>query len=215
MQISQDDVDSILEQARRFYKAGGKSTNKRYDIANIPNPTEKHTRRNEGRDEKTAARNAFRTDAKSARMTWAQVGQEIIVRNHQIGNCAEMSAVAVHLCIRRLSGRYGQMYIGHLRHPGDHNFVVLSIDGSMPPWTAILAMRGIRDNNFWVIDCWANIACPAMQYPNELNNKIKSWSEQMKQVRSREHTWVDPNSGSYKTALLASALGWYSPYRLM
>jgi|GEM_PF-6827536 len=110
------------------------------------------------------------------------------------GKCSEMAAVAAYYFRLRMRGQYATMYMGTVSSPGDHVFVLLSVDGTPPQGENISLMaRNQGSDNFWVIDPWANVACRARDYPSRLLTKFSMWSVQNKLARgggSRQYKWL-------------------------
>lgn len=205
--MSDADVQHMLQTVRTFYKGGGKSTNKRYDINKITNLTPKHYRRNDidGRDEQI-----LNTRRSHSGKTIFQSGTELFASNNKSGNCQEMCCVTAYLIKTMMLGltMSSKILVAYLRGAGDHAFIVISESGSLPTWSSIPSMD-VSDDNFWTIDCWANVAGPARSYHLKLVAKLTQWSADHKQIRTGANVsssrYNDPVS--YLPQLLTSQLG--------
>jgi hypothetical protein len=214
MPIDQSSANFILETARNFYKGSEKSANKRYDTTGIPDPTVKHTRRNHL--QRIALQNMvqYRERDETFSMSFLQLGQDLFSHGNRAGNCLEMSSVAAYLTSAMLPGQCQLLLFGRLSRPGDHLFLLLSVNGNIPSGLSISGLTvNTMDDQYWVIDPWANIACRVAEYPARLLTKLTQWSGQQKQV-AWQRAWRSPSNPEYVAATLNSPLTWESAYNL-
>jgi hypothetical protein len=212
MPINEGQVLSIFQQVRLFYKGFEKSDNKKYNLNEIAEPSAKHQLRNHNQPLQTPRIGESRQIARRDKNDWYTMGLYLWVDQKRFGNCTEMSAVTAFLCSERL-GNNAKILMGHVVTPGDHVFVLISADGTVPPGDNISLLAQNNDSDkFWIIDVWSNIACKPRYYPSRLLEKFHSWSNQKKMVWGRnlynEANWYDPNSRSFITAFLGSRLVW-------
>jgi hypothetical protein len=179
MPINHSDVNFVLWLVRNHYRNGLKSENKLYD----PAINEKHQRRNnnallahplifQGRRDRVA---------REPGREKVLIGQDLMDENVTYGNCTEMSYVVLFVCQQHLKGKCHSAWFARINTPGDHGFVLISEDGSLPKTNHVegLATCG---HGFWIIDCWLNVACEARDYPAMARAKLVTWSSQNKRI---------------------------------
>jgi arginyl-tRNA synthetase len=186
MPFSQQDADRTLRNARAFYKGGSKSANKIY-------PVDKAVATGDTKGlkmfQRTLTANEVNLKLERVRehrpgMTVADYGWHLYMKELTEGNCAEMNSVVASLLRQTglVSKDDAKMFWMDVNPPGDHNFIVVSSDGSSPDWANISGMR-VSTGNFWAIDCWLNVACPAGDYPRRISEKLAKWASDWKQIR--------------------------------
>jgi hypothetical protein len=187
--ITQLDVNTVLLQARAFYKTGWKSENKVYDPKQLADlgilEEDKHRNRNS---------NAIQAKENVASLRATPItpdaayGQHIVETDQSAGNCGEMCAVVAYYAQALATWRQGvcNIYICKVLPPGNHSFVVLSGNGSMPNHHRLAQTSSVIGRNFWAIDCWMNIACPLNQYLPNAMTKMNQWARQGKGITSRD-----------------------------
>lgn len=212
MPITEMQIKSVLAQARTHYKGGYKSSNKVYTNEDTP----KAKLRNDivyGTDADPhpvpSQIVALRKFLKPFDLTMQRKGEFIINSGITYGNCGEMAAVALQIC-RLQIGPGVPAFTATLQPPGDHIFLVLSADGSSPSPRAFNAYQLSRENptNFWVIDCWSNVAGSVKDYPNQLRAKFSSWANQEKRIVGTDGDEVDPSSAGNIHNFLGSTIKW-------
>ncbi|MGF6094171.1 hypothetical protein [Pseudomonas sp. 18175] len=116
---------------------------------------------------------ALRSDAASIVIRWLRqsaLGDADRVVKTGAGNCYEMSLLAKDI-IRKSGGR-----AYHWNASGEHAFTVVggpsrapaaTIDFSEPHWA-----------DAWIVDPWADIACPANEYIKQLQEKMVKWESE-------------------------------------
>jgi hypothetical protein len=186
MPISQSELSAVLMQARQFYKGGIKSGNKMYDLSRVPNLSAKHHRRNSNAIKSDSERERQQELAELENIPDREWGGWLYSRGFTAGNCPEMSAVSAHLASESFKQRVKALFMVAVNYPGDHVFVLLSVNGDQPTWEYIPNMGREAGSNFWVIDCWFNIACPAQDYFLKLWTTLDRWAEQGKYILARE-----------------------------
>jgi hypothetical protein len=87
--------------------------------------------------------------------------------------------------------------------PGDHVF--LSVGKSFQ-WRNIRSMQQDASDTM-IIDCWANIACLAQDYPEAITAKFLQWDEQDKQVYVRRK-WYHPKRNYIRNMLEGEIVTW-------
>jgi hypothetical protein len=210
MPIDQGSADLILQTARNFYKGSEKAPNKRYDLAELPNPTAKHIRRNNFQLTSSQRLLQYREWVRTTALNFLQIGRDLWLHRIRSANCLEMSSLAAYLASSLFPGHYQALFLGRLSPPGDHAFLLVSVDGTIPSGLSISGLAANTvDDRYWVIDPWTNTACRVADYPNRLITKFTQWSEQRKQVWF-QGGWTTPRTGVYMTATLNSSLRWDS-----
>jgi hypothetical protein len=176
----------------------------------IQNPTAKHLRRNYLQLVSFQNMARYRAQAQPFSTSFLQLGQDLWFHGHRAGNCFEMSSVAAYVTSMMLPGQCKLSLFGRLSRPGDHLFLLLSVNGNIPSGQNISGLTANTiDDQYWVIDPWANIACKVSEYPARLLTKLTQWSEQQKQV-GWQGSWQNPGSSGYISAALNSPLTWES-----
>ena len=179
MPIIQADVDGVLEQARAFYKGGGKTTNKVY--LNIGDPDDIPPKRWDRNDEAEDEDNEI--------MNWemsvppgVDEGALIVNEGFRRGNCQLMSKVVRYYSERSapLLNKRASLCTAEVLIRGlfSHVFVVVSdphVRMFEYPTVARMANAHPPASGAWVIDCWANLACPAPEYGSRLRAKMDTW----------------------------------------
>ncbi len=202
-----------------FYKyIQKKSSNKVYNIqklnaAGIDTSSPKYAARNSNADRINPLINTQRDRFEEE--TRPKYGDILFSSNFAAGNCVEMASVVMSLCRKdsAFSSKFEKIYYISVNEPGDHVFVALSVDGTRPNWTKIPFMmnEGKRyRNNFWIIDCWLNVACQARDYHTEAQQKLKRWGTQGKEIICQNSAGVirqyDLNENDYLTQMMGSRL---------
>jgi hypothetical protein len=187
MSINQSDVDNVLGQARQFYKRSLKSSNKVYDLSRVSVLNNmKYSQRNANADQSNLERAKQSELADSRNISDNEFGRWLYVNGFKAGNCPEMSAIALHLAATLLAKRFKASFIVTVNYPGDHVFVLLSVNGDQPTWMHIPNMGRETGDNFWIIDCWFNIACPVQLYLLKVWQKLDQWAAQGKDILAEE-----------------------------
>ena len=213
MPFSQQDADRILALARTFYKGRSKSANKIYPMEAAFAP--ENTERGMKMFQRTLTANQVNNNLEKLRenrpgMTVPSYGWQLYMNDKGEGNCAEMSSVVASFL--RQSGMLSQgsakMFWMDVNPPGDHNFIVVSSNGFKPFWASINGMRFSTDN-FWALDCWFNVACPAPDYYRKISEKLTKWASEQKQIREANAArdgWIyhDLNQQNYLNRLSMS-----------
>ncbi|MCU1248902.1 MAG: hypothetical protein JWQ49_1931 [Edaphobacter sp.] len=202
--ITQGDANRLLAQARAIYKGGWKSGNKIYISEPGAPPQQKHLIRNANAQSAKDHIPELRTQAFEPPSAY---GQMIVEDDQHAGNCGEMSAVVAYYCQFLPSWQQGacRVYYCKVLHPGDHAFIVLSGNGMPPPYHRLAQTSLLIGANFWVVDCWLNIACPFGQYLNRAIDKLREWGLQRKGIKSG-HTLYDLRDGKYQENMRRSGL---------
>jgi hypothetical protein len=207
MPLDQSDVTFLLWIARNHYRSGLKSSNKIYANPIFP----KQARRNINAQDAQTKIDELRAN-RSATQTSVEYGRSLLDNNTSFGNCDEMCAVVLEVCRHHLGGRCKRALSIYI-DPGDHVFVLLSEDGSLPDFSAWQAghpqvnpdpgdvagnIQGLSyaGDTFWVIDCWLNVACRAAEYPLRARMKLNSWAAQNKHVKTKYGLQI-PNHDEY------------------
>ncbi|MCU1251016.1 MAG: hypothetical protein JWQ49_4045 [Edaphobacter sp.] len=182
--VTQVDMDRILLKARTFYKNGFKSWNKFYDKERFQDQNgyvlAKHLIREQKGTVAYDQGEAIRP--LTLHLSSDRYGDWLYENQITTGNCAEMSAIVIRNC-RLLQGRCKAVYEISMDRPADHMFVLLSVNGNVPPWRNVSQMEFYSDtDNFWIIDCWLNIACQARYYRELMRLKLARWASQYKVV---------------------------------
>ena len=207
---------AAFQQTRDFFKHSLKTDNKRYTenaSADAGKIQRARTRLRAGRPLIGYAQTEARYDR-----TPRQYGRWLHLRGPLVaaGNCSEMSCVALYYLSvgqAQYAFPFPVRYVA-LEYPGNHVFLVA---GYLPPvvvnvpyWETSTVSVEMMCNAIpdmaesYVVDVWAGIFCPTRVYPFELQVKLDKWSRQGKEVRWREHLWVDPGAENYVNSLLNS-----------
>ncbi|SRR5258708_5777647 len=206
--MTEMEITSVLRQARAHYKGGYKSSNKVYAQNNTP----KERARNNIVDDPNPIGHdilALRRSLRPYGLNMEQKGEHYLTSGITYGNCGEMAAVALRLCRLRFGPRI-PVFTAELRPPGDHIFLVLSVNGRRPSSMAINVYQLSREDpaNFWVIDCWSNVACSVRDYPHRLRTKFKKWATDGKEIVDMEGEGVDPSNPRIVHHFLGSPIEW-------
>jgi hypothetical protein len=107
---------------------------------------------------------------------------------YKAGNCTEYAAIAWRYLV-------GQGVLAHIvgLEGGDHAFAVVGL--KQLPSKDFTAWG----EDVWICDPWANICCPAADYPKAWNEKMARWDEKEKlildadgePIRPTEHSWLN------------------------
>lgn len=91
-----------------------------------------------------------------------------------VGNCSEMSLLAKDM-INSSGGRAYEWAAGT-----EHAFTVVGGPAELPGATVDFSGPEWRDA--WIVDPWADIACPASQYTSKLDEVMRQWEAQGMQI---------------------------------
>lgn len=217
--MNQETADLVKNMVRDFLKTGLKSTNKLY--AKSSEATVYKRMKGGVESERTVT-----PEMKAKRLKSAQVevqlelkkirdsrakpsgcktplayGELLCKQGVPIGNCTEMASLAIFF----LRVEPVDCYLAQIADPGDHVFCVVSPSRPMAE-----SISKIKDEaNAWVIDPWANIACPAANYMALLRAKFETWNAAGKRVafkNSTEAGWTSPTESKYQVQTLFSKL---------
>lgn len=110
---------------------------------------------------------------------WDPVAHGFIVLNRKtlVGNCLEMASAAAYLAVRR---QVGTPWLMCIQPPGDHVFCLVN-EGQKPGAGKVDDFL-THPSDGWVIDPWANVCCPAVEYQQEFCAQMLHWSKQGKTV---------------------------------
>lgn len=86
------------------------------------------------------------------------------------GNCGEMAALSKDI-IEKSGGRAYEWAI-----PGSHAFTVVGGPSTLPAGSVNFSEAAWADA--WIVDPWANIACPAREYTQQLSNVMHKWAQE-------------------------------------
>ena len=105
-------------------------------------------------------------------------------REDRVGNCLEMSAMAV--TIARRTPAIGTPWLVYITAPGDHAFCAITASGDTAPpaWTTVMEMAN-DEKKTYIVDPWANTCCLAKVYPRLVVSKFEDWSDQGKRIIKR------------------------------
>jgi hypothetical protein len=159
-------ANEVFDEVKRAYRAGFKSANKLYA---------------RGDKEQTSLRRAF--DAYRAikildDQHLYNIKKEIVIPptaklSIPAANCGELSKLVAKLVTER--GGYAEVWkFGKV----DHAFAVVG----RPPGATTTSFSDWKDA--WIVDAWANIACPAPQYIGKFVEKMKKWERSGKIIHS-------------------------------
>jgi hypothetical protein len=138
----------------------------------------------------------------SRRFNRVEIGREIVRRGQKLGNCEQMCAVTAYFVDSFDDSTY--IFYCDINLPGDHTFLCVGLP-PRPRWINIESMSN-DISNVMIIDCWANIACPARDFPLRMRNKLLQWDWQNKQIwYAPGDVWQYPG-GTYATNMLTSGL---------
>ena len=96
--------------------------------------------------------------------------QKVIQVANGAANCGELAALACAHLSENSAKRFDFVL---LEQPGDHAFVVV---GEPRPWSGVYPSSfGKWLSDAWICDPWANLACKAVDYPVQWQDKMRKW----------------------------------------
>jgi hypothetical protein len=209
MPITNGEAKDILERARGFYKHGAKSTNKVYISEGGAELTFKQSERwrkvGESLNRKEELGQILEL---GRRLSWVDFGGMLLQRSEKTGNCPHMSAVTAYFA-NEYHGKEA-MTMCVVQPPGNHVF--LSVGVASPQWQNIASMKQDTSSKAMIIDCWANIACRAQDYPQKMTEKLLLWSGQRKYIYNNQV--LHEPTGTYRENMLNGKLSFEDPWKM-
>jgi hypothetical protein len=186
-----------FEATRIFYKSGLKSGNKIYQPSG-PNSrgVQKWRKRYENHLIANENMPSSRAMVRALDLSMTETGNYLIEHEVKWGNCTEMAFVLA-ARLRLCDCGSSTIYFAAIKHPGDHAFIIVSLDGTPPPSKArVLDFRNWNGRGFQAVDPWMNICCPINEYPSLGVNKLRKWSSVDKKVLYG-NKWTNPLNLNY------------------
>jgi hypothetical protein len=221
---------TIFEETRRFYEAGGKSANKRYDTVNASwwkRISGKAVQRNVGQLAAAAALPIQRGQTQG--MGILQTGAYVLNAGVPVANCGELACLAAYLATA--AGVHStELALASVVTPNpgpagrsaDHVFALygtpqrltlLENSNGLPAAALTNISRGapIFHDQVYALDAWANVWCSLEQYAAKVASKMQSWQGQGKRVfwvyggGPNDYEWTPPG-GQYSQVFAAASL---------
>jgi hypothetical protein len=186
---TQQDVDDLLVQIRKFFGEGDKSGNKRYSpdrSGRLPDsPSQKQIDRAAQASASVSSIIFWRDERKKSGLSDYQYGETIWKTGTKAGNCWEQACVAA----------WGAQFYGFttsytcmIDDPGDHVFCL--VDYKNPVWKTVSDMKTAGGEG-WIIDPWANTCCRPGEYVERFQAKMQKWAAQGKRI------WYDTKVNNF------------------
>ena len=173
---SEEQAAEVFKTARAFFKKGDKSVNKLYvkppDDVDTDTPAKQRRR-----DMVFKHQGKLQEDRRNRLgMSPSQKGDAMRDNKNTLGNCLEMSCVAVSIA----SERKIPSWLATTDNTADHHFCVLS--DKIPTWKNIDAMGKDQISDVWIVDVWANVWAKPQDYKQKLSEHFVAWTGKGKQV---------------------------------
>lgn len=91
-----------------------------------------------------------------------------------------------------VSYKHPNVQVSSLSLPGH----TLAAVGTIPPECINLPLAA-WPKHLYMCDPWANIVCPAPEYPAKFAEKMEKWKSDHKQIRFDNDTWIDPTDDKW------------------
>ena len=181
MKLNEENVESVYQEVRAFFKGGVKAVNKTYDQQIDPAKSERvRTRSNAG-----ALFPKVRDEAPTALM----LGDVMRDTGNTWGNCYEAASVAASYFKERMPDVKLTIVTAS---PGDHDWLIVGED---PGKTTVRAFAEVsKDEPVFAVDVWAGICCRVGQYPDEFQETMGKWQDAGKRVVTPDGTHQLPVS---------------------
>jgi hypothetical protein len=197
--------------ARFWFKTGDKSNNKVYGENSSMDPA-KIQRRAVGIERGDPKRGDIRKWPYQFGGSVA-FGNRLIDQSIKVGNCSEMSCVALALA-SKLCSVDTPLWLGVLDEPADHTFALVGtalprLLGNRP--TRITDLNRLTSgtasdgDGLYVVDVWAGICCHVSEYESRFRSQMQKWSGQGKLIDTDDDGMLDP-AGSFLSTHMNATL---------
>jgi hypothetical protein len=166
----------IYHEVKNAYRAGHKSGNKRYVRGDNDKIDASRQRRFHAALALAAIRDRYLHNVKSGKVV--PPGDELCI---PAANCGDLARIVAKRTIER--GGYAEVW---QFDDATHGFAVIG----HPPRGTATSFRDWKD--VWIVDPWANIACPAPQYIDRFIEKMKKWERAGKGILDDAVSPLDP-----------------------
>ncbi|WP_438867287.1 hypothetical protein [Pseudomonas sp. L1(2025)] len=112
-----------------------------------------------------------------------------------VGNCGEMALVSKDI-ITQSGGRAYEWQASD-----DHIFTVVGGPSELPPGTVDFAGEAWKDA--WIVDPWADIACPAREYTRRIDEVMTQWARDKVRIRTGQNQFISPRDNNWLDALVS------------
>lgn len=152
-------------------------------------------------------------------------GEHLLENSVKFGNCGEMVAAAIKFIEEDPAAqiKVKGVFVAQVGDRSDidgtnHDLIILSRDGSEPPWSKLseIGTNRMSRGNFWVVDPWMNVACEVSEYKAGIENKLAKWGSENKYVSEPERAYEmsDPaQRNTYYRTLIEGEIS-YTGYNL-
>jgi hypothetical protein len=184
--MDHDIGNEVLDEVRKLYKYGYKSSDKLYMLSDRQKRRRKLLEKASRREATAFVANQLITAGVSG------------LRSGMAGNASEMSIQAARL----VSKRGSTAQLGRVRWPGDHTFCVADYRPVAEHMSHNDTPKRLADMCFeswegaWVIDAWMNVSCRFQDYPARAATKLAIWSNQGKRIFFEDRPY-DPIEPAY------------------
>lgn len=150
-----------------------------------------------------------RSEAANMTLTWLRKtaqnpaqGYSNLILKAGAGNCGEMALVSKDIITK--SG--GRAYEWHASQ--EHVFTVIGGPTELPAGTVDFSDAAWKDA--WIVDPWADIACPAREYTRKIDEVMTQWARDKVKIRTGQNQFISPRDQNWLDALVSKPKTPYS-----
>ena len=150
-----------------------------------------------------------RSEAANMTLTWLRRTAQNSAQNHSnlilkagVGNCGEMALVAKDIITK--SG--GRAYEWHASQ--EHVLTVIGGPSELPAGTVDFSGDAWKDA--WIVDPWADVACPAREYTRRIDEVMTQWARENVKIRTGPKQFISPRDQNWLDALVSKPKTPYS-----
>lgn len=143
-----------------------------------------------------------RSEAATMTLTWLRKTAQNSAEGHSnlilkagVGNCGEMALVSKDIITK--SG--GRAYEWHASQ--EHVFTVVGGPSELPAGTVDFSDPVWKDA--WIVDPWADIACPAREYTRKIDEVMTQWARDKVRIRTGPNQFISPRDKNWLDALVS------------